>query len=56
MIQFILRYFGVLVSSFCIGLGRPFNSFTIILTLIAVLSITVSNITYYEIGKKGVDL
>ena len=54
--KFILRYLGVTVAGFCIGFGRPFDPFVMVLTFVAVLGIMVSNITYYELGKKDEEL
>jgi len=56
MTKFILRYLGVTVAGFCIGFGRPFDPFVMVLTFVAVLGLMVSNITYYELGKKDEEL
>lgn len=56
MIKFILRYLGVMVAGFCIGFGRPFDPFVIVLTLVSTLAIMVSCITYYEMGRKDEEL
>jgi len=56
MTKFILRYLGVMVAGFCIGFGRPFDLFIIILTLVSTLCTMVSCITYYEMGRKDEEL
>jgi hypothetical protein len=56
MTKFILRYLGVMVSGFCIGFGRPFDPFIMILTLVSTLATMVSCITYWEMGRRDEEL
>ena len=56
MTKFILRYLGVTLAGFCIGFGRPFDPFVMVLTLVAVLGIMVSNIYYWEMGRRDEEL
>jgi len=56
MTKFILRYMGVLIASFCVGLGRPFDPFVMVLTFVTVIGIIISNITYWEMGRKNEEL
>jgi len=56
MTKFILRYIGIITAGFCIGFGRPFEPFVFVLCIVTTLSITISNIVYYEIGKNDENL
>lgn len=56
MTKFILRYLGVTVAGFCIGFGRPFDPFVMVLTFLSVIGIMISNLTYWEMGRKDEEL
>jgi len=56
--DFLLRYMGVMVSGFCVGLaGGPDNMVSsLLLSGVATLAITISQLYMYEKGRKAEDL